>query len=437
VIQGASDVRSSAFRQVRTAAVAACVLRLAFVLLYPQFGSCPDCEVYDRLALNLASGRGLVGGTSDDPVFAEIENGATAPEVGFGPVYPAFLATIYSTVGHRIGAVRIAQALLGAVTVPLAWRIAAVAFGNPVGIVCAWLVALSPPLVMYTGLVLTENLTVVWLLFCTWLFMRALQRGTTLSYLLSGGTLGVLILLREEMILLLPAFAALAWWNGRPHPAWSSIAAFVLATCVSVGAWTVRNYMVFHQPILASAHGGEQLWLSAKGWSEWHFDDPGLRQLATGRSYVERNAAMQREGWRLIMSSPGQYLIFCFERVPMLWLSSHTTYIRGLTESFGAYYERGAFLRLVIKAALFGVQLALQLLALLGAFAAARAARASVAVWLLAAPIVTITVVHFFLFATPRYQVPVLPFVLAFSALAATQAWDRLGVKRLTRGHAG
>ncbi|MBZ5557758.1 MAG: glycosyltransferase family 39 protein [Acidobacteriia bacterium] len=408
-------------RSVWIATLAACVVRLAFVLAYPQFGACPDCQVYDRLATNLLAGRGLVGGTSDDPMSWGVGEGANAPEVGFGPVYPAFLAVIYGTVGHSIPAVRIAQAFLGALIVPLAWLLTMAAFGSAAAIVCAWLVALSPPLVMYTGMVLTENLSVALLLASMALILRAVRRGTPMSFVPAGVALGALILLREEMILLLPAFAGLVWWKGRPRPAWPGIGAFVMATLVCVGAWTVRNYVLFHQPILISVHGGEQLWISAKGWSEWHFDDPELRRLVDGRSYVERNAAMQRDAIRIIMASPGQFLVYCFQRMPMLWISSHTTYIRGLTESFRSYYDRAAYTRIAIKAALFALQVAMLSLAAWGAMVARSRAVSPLAAWMLAMPVVAVTAVHFIIFATPRYQVPALPFVLSFAALAATR----------------
>jgi 4-amino-4-deoxy-L-arabinose transferase-like glycosyltransferase len=415
-------VKTSVPRAVWTATIVACIVRLAFVAAYPQFGACPDCQVYDRLATNLLAGKGLVGGTSDDPMFAHIGDGASAPEVGFGPVYPAFLAAIYATVGHSIPAVRVAQAFLGALIVPLAWLLTTAAFGSAAGIVCAWLVALSPPLIMYTGMVLTENLSVALLLASMTLLLGAARRGTPLSFVPAGVALGALILLREEMILLLPAFAGLVWWKARPRPAWPGLAAFAIATLVCVGAWTVRNYVLFHQPILISVHGGEQLWISAKGWSEWHFDDPELRRLVDGRSYVERNAAMQRDAIRIIMASPGQFLVYCVQRMPMLWISSHTTYIRGLTESFRMFLDQGEYARVMVKAALFAVQLLILLLAVLGAWHARRAAQSSLAAWMLAMPIAAVTAVHFVIFATPRYQIPALPFVMAFAALAVTRA---------------
>lgn len=415
--------KTPAPRPVWIATIVACVVRLAFVLVYPQFGACPDCQVYDRLATNLLAGKGLVGGTSDDPMFAQIGDGASAPEVGFGPVYPAFLATIYATVGHHVPAVRIVQAFLGAMIVPLAWLLTTAAFGRGPGVVCAWLVALSPPLVMYTGMVLTENLSVALLLASMSLLLGAVRRATLPSFVFAGLALGALILLREEMILLLPAFAGLASWKGQPRPAWTGIAAFVLATLVCVGAWTVRNYVLFRQPILISVHGGEQLWISAKGWSEWHFDDPELRRLVDGRSYVERNAAMQRDAIRIIEESPGRFLVFCFQRMPMLWVSSHTTYIRGLTESFRTYGDRGAYTRVVAKAGLFAIQLAILLMAARGAFLARGATQSAMAAWMLAMPIAAITAVHFVIFATPRYQIPAVPFVLAFAGLAATRLW--------------
>src|SRR5262245_36571456 len=93
----------------------ALALRLIYVLAYPQIDAlCPDCEVYDRVGLHLAAGEGFV----DDSAEAA-SHGAAGPVVNVGPVYPGFLAAIYRTVGRRFAAVRVVQAVVGALLVPL------------------------------------------------------------------------------------------------------------------------------------------------------------------------------------------------------------------------------------------------------------------------------------------------------------------------------
>jgi hypothetical protein len=137
------------------------------------------------------------------------------------------------------------------------------------------------------------------------------------------------------------------------------------------------------------------------------------------------------------MASPGQFLVYCVQRMPMLWISSHTTYIRGLTGSFRMFLDQGEYARVMVKAALFAVQLLILLLAVLGAWHARRASQSSLAAWMLAMPIAAVTAVHFVIFATPRYQIPAVPFVLSFAALAATRLWRREGMAPPRSGRSG
>ena len=44
-------------------------------------------------------------------------------------------------------------------------------------------------------------------------------------------------------------------------------------------------------------------------------------------------------------------------------------------------------------------------------------------------PVVAIAIVHFFLFATSRYQVPVLPFILMFTAVGVGKASSYFKIK--------
>ena len=408
-------------------AAIACAIRVAYVLAYPQVGPlCPDCGVYDRVASNFVNGKGLVDGTSSGAAGAP-----AVPEVGIGPVYSTFLAGVYWVAGHRFVAVRMAQAVVGALMVPVMWQISAMAFGSAAARVCAWLVAVSPPLVTYTGMLLTENLSVALLVCSVWLLLVAVNRQRTGWFLAGGVLLGSLILLREEMSLLLPAFGIVAVWKGRPRPSPAQILAYVLAAALCVGVWTVRNYVIFHQPILVSAHGGETLWISAKGWSEWHFDDPAFQDLVRGRDYIARNEVLQHDAIRMIADAPARYLALCLKRIPELWVSSHTSYVRGLSDRYQSHWQRGAYGRLAVKVALLTfnvVMLGLAVRGLVMAFGLLPFAG-----WLMALPIGIVTIVHFFLFSTPRYQIPVLPFVLAFAAVALARALQGRALPRLGR----
>ena len=388
-----------------------------YVFAYPQIEPlCPDCGMYDRVAVNLVEGKGLIYDGAE-----ATELGVAGPVITFGPVYPAFLAAFYAVAGHDSTTVRAAQALLGGLLVPLIWRLGQLAFGDRAAGISAWLVALSIPLTVYSGMLLTEALSTLLVVCAIWLFAEATARRSTAWFIGCGAISGLLILLREEMIAVAAAVVLVAFWKARPALRPRHLAAYALSAAVCVGVWTTRNIVVFHAPILVTTKAGEQLWITAKGWSEWQFNDPDYTGLVEGHTLIERDRILREDALRIIAAEPLRYLVQSVKRVPELWVSSHTSYIHGFTESFGAYRARGATGRVIAKLALLGVQCLLLALAIWAAAHLARTGGMSYAAWLAATPVILVTVIHFFLFATPRYQIPALPFVLAFASVAISR----------------
>src|SRR5918992_2656950 len=70
-----------------------------------------DPLTYDQIARNLVAGRGFSGASFYYPP------GTDVPTAFWDALYPLFLAGIYSVAGHSIPAVRVVQALLGALAV--------------------------------------------------------------------------------------------------------------------------------------------------------------------------------------------------------------------------------------------------------------------------------------------------------------------------------
>jgi 4-amino-4-deoxy-L-arabinose transferase-like glycosyltransferase len=91
-----------------------------------------DAETYHRVATALASGEASTDALFWQPVF-----------------YPLFLSVLYKIVGPSVVAARIVQAVLGAVTAALTYRLGRRAMGHGVGVVAGAIVALYGPLVFF------------------------------------------------------------------------------------------------------------------------------------------------------------------------------------------------------------------------------------------------------------------------------------------------
>ena len=394
----------------------ALVLRVAFVAAYSRPNSrCEDCKFYDEVGWNVASGRGFVGGFASETFAGPSPLGANAPEAGMGPVYPLFVAAIFRIAGHSPSAVHLAQAFVGAATVLVIFNVG-LAFGRRPALAAALITAMTPALIQYTGLMLTETLFAFVLALTVWLMIRAAHRGGLASAVAAGVSMGVCVLLRSECLVIVPLFAILL---SRRVPARRVQAAVTMTAiaCATVSIWTIRNIRVFHEPIVVSAAGGEILWIATQGWSEWRFDDPELHHLIGGQDYVGQNHILGRAAIQNIRQDPMRYLRYCLRRIPEFWISSHTSYIDRLDERFSAYTQRGEYGRVIVKSLLLTVNLAVLGLAVAGIVDRWRIPDA----WFLLTPILTIAVVHVFLYASPRYQVPILPLLFVFAGVTLSR----------------
>jgi len=286
-------------------------------------------------------------------------------------------------------------------------------FSRRAAIAAALLTACAPPLIVYSGLLLTETLLALLLPFIVWAVMRTLNSDRLSWAIAAGASLGLAVLLRTECAVMLPIVGLLVWRGAGRRGLWLA-AALAAAASVTVSVWTIRNYRVFHQPIVVSASGGETLWISTTDWNEWRFDDPALQRLVAGQDFIGQNRVLGQDAMIRIARDPLRYLRYCVLRIPRFWISSHTSYLDGLTESYRTYLDRASYGRMAVKAVFLILNLSLLALAAAGIAKAWRSFDA----WIVLTPIAAIAIVHVFLYASPRYQVPLLPLLCVFAGIA-------------------
>jgi len=186
----------------------------------------PDTIEYLRVAENVRLGKGFM--VSDDCL------------IGRMPGYPVFLALIQIAFGESMLAARLAQALVGTALIAIAWLLARELYGEREAHVAAAFVALYPPFILYTVLLLSETLFTA-LVACGGLWLaRAVrpeaggQRGEgeaedrkpsdlvptasglapPVAAILAGVFLGLATLVRASLLLFI-GLAAVAWVLAR------------------------------------------------------------------------------------------------------------------------------------------------------------------------------------------------------------------------------
>ena len=155
------------------AAAAGLVLRLGFGFLYwVDKPLTHDEHEYLTLARGVASGQGFV--------YDDAHESGTAQRFGRAPAYPLFLAALDA--GRPVPAatparVKVAQSLVGALTVWLIGLIALYAGGPRAGVWAAGIAAVYPPLVSLPAYALSETLYSGVALAAAFVLQLAIDRG--------------------------------------------------------------------------------------------------------------------------------------------------------------------------------------------------------------------------------------------------------------------
>ncbi|GEM_PF-3712839 len=134
-------------------------LRLLYLYQSPQTPIVGDAEKYYE------AGRALSTGTANQEIWPLL--------VSRGPIYPLFLSAIFSSFTVDLWPVRFIQAGLGALSCVVIYWIGRQLVDRSVALIAGLLMAVTPNLILYTGRILTETLSI--LLF--WLGVAALIQG--------------------------------------------------------------------------------------------------------------------------------------------------------------------------------------------------------------------------------------------------------------------
>ena len=190
------------------------ILALAFLLRLAHFHAvrdepffawlAMDSQEYDRWAQEIAAGDWL-----GSRVFFQ------------APLYPYLLAVLYAVLGHRIVFGYLAQILLAAAGCWALYRAGREMENERTGLAAALLAAVYGPFVFYDVQILKESLAVTVTGFLLWALAAARSRPGGGRWLGAGLLLGVLALLRENALLLVPFLLPLAW---RREDRWAGLA---------------------------------------------------------------------------------------------------------------------------------------------------------------------------------------------------------------------
>ncbi|AUX39312.1 hypothetical protein SOCE26_007010 [Sorangium cellulosum] len=280
-----------------------------------------DGHYYDFGARRIAAGLGysddlLVGG---QPVWH--------PWCHYPVGYSGFLGLVYKLFGAGPHVATVANAVAGALLVVVVHRLARYATTPTRARVAALLAALSPGLIVYAALLMTEPLAALGLVTAPWLLARDAARGRVArGAVLAGVALGLTALVRPQSLLCAPALALLAWRGpagaaggvtagaaGGWRAAWRrgalAVALSSAAALAVVAPWTIRNCRVMDGCALISTNGGWNLAIGSFPRATGRFET--LRAgdgCPIARGQVAQDRCWMAAGSRWIQQDPVRWL---------------------------------------------------------------------------------------------------------------------------------
>src|SRR5437763_9464991 len=388
-----------------------------------------------RMSTGLLAGRTVLG--FGDPVFyhgaaISIANGTGfeyfgQPTVHWPPGYPFVLAGVYKLFGTEVTNALVLNAVLGALTIPLAYVIARRAFGRAAAVITASALAVFPGQILMADLVLSETLYTLEL--TAFLALAATLRSRPRSILVLGLVAGAAALTRGEGVLFPVIVLAMGWSRGVRLDALRRAALVAAVMLATIAPWTVRNALTVHAFVPVSTNASDTLWSGhnpiANGGPVYSFQTDVLRRVRRGNFEVEASALLRRQAISYAVHHPLREL----ELIPLKLRSL----ARGDSEVISVWINARGQHPLGARAATWIGRLAdLSFYALLAGLLLAvaffrrtlwgvPAARGALAFVALAVPLY-----GFVYYGNFRYRIPLEPLMLLLVAPGVAVVWDRL-----------
>ncbi|RRR68987.1 MAG: hypothetical protein EI684_16760 [Candidatus Viridilinea halotolerans] len=210
-----------------------------------------DPEEYYRAALHL-----LQGGYHDTGKWLR------------PPLYPAFLALIFSFADIDLRWALLGQALVTGVGVlGFAWLARRLFANQSIGLLSGLIAALFIPFASFGSVLFAEALFVMFLVLA-FVFIDITMEGGSWRWALGAGLLlAVATLSRAVALLLIPlvALLLLVWAKPPAQPKGRAArliapVALAMGAALLIGPWAVRNYLVHERLILVDTNGGISMW---------------------------------------------------------------------------------------------------------------------------------------------------------------------------------
>jgi 4-amino-4-deoxy-L-arabinose transferase-like glycosyltransferase len=281
-----------------------------------------DEQFYNAAALSIARGHGY--SVIFDANGWRPGGDATA---FWPPAYSAFLAAVYTLFGEHLAVARVANVVAGACVIVPVYFIGVQLFDERAAIAGAAIAALSPSLIFWTPVLLSETLFTFLFACVVALLLDSVDNEGHLNgtrAVLTGVLIGATALVRGEIFVLL--LVAPLWWT-LMGVAWIRSLRLTLvmasAALVCVAPWLARNVVVFDSPVLATNLGYDLRVGNAPYATGRYVLPQDLWAADPPTTFTEHETVFNDLGRRravsYALSHPGRELELAVRKIEWLW----------------------------------------------------------------------------------------------------------------------
>ncbi len=297
------------------------VLRLSFVSVLHVDGYTSDEKEYIYLASKLAGGGEFVDSNNEWSTKA--------------PLWPYVLSVFFRLFGQGLLIPHLLNCMLGALIIFLGFKLSWELTGDRLtGLVTAGLLALYPGLIIYSDVLQTETLYIVFVLLAFLYLARLQHTPDVYNAVLFGVFAAAATLTRAVYFGFFILMLLIAGWMFRDRfRAYGSkllIAAAVWALLLM--PWTLRNYDVHHAFVPISSWGGISLllgnnpystgtWSSKPGFENWFSTKAAQNGIELSHSTeIERSTLGRKLAIEFISSDPFDATKLVIKKFYMHWI---------------------------------------------------------------------------------------------------------------------
>jgi 4-amino-4-deoxy-L-arabinose transferase-like glycosyltransferase len=299
-----------------------------------------DQVSYDALAQSLLEGKGYRFSQNWYPFTP-----ANTPTAHWSFLYPLFLALVYAVMDYHPLAARLIQGIAGGLlTSLLVYRIGARTAGERAGLIGAALAAIYLYFIYYNVALMTETFFILSVLWIIDLNLELKTSPSLKGWFLIGLAFGIAALLRQTILLIMPAF--LLWLliehKGR-LPIWHYAVPLGVAAMLIV-PWTVRNQLVYGTFLPLNSNVGYAFYAANHPHLEMDWQNDlvvvPIPTAYAGQNEAELNKLLMRDSLRFIMEDPVRYIRLSLDKTLEMfkfWPSSESGMVSNVARvlSFG------------------------------------------------------------------------------------------------------